>query len=812
MKLKSHRLFIGKIPPGTSEQELRKEFSAYGNIESLEIKTKTNPLNDSVEIFGFVTLQTEDFLVPQCIEEFQRQPYKGVYLNVSRAKESFLDKLKREREEAEAQKNNNHSLLDPYKKPPVEEQRVKETVAPLPTLPTLRKGKDSSSSESSESESDEEPAPKERKLFDGPRASRPQPSNVQDEIVKKWNQETYIEHGKLKIVPITGQIAEVIDRSKPHQKRSVDKKLGETARIADEKRKQGLSNLKSAYEQQKLAIKSALAGVAQNRANKITFDDDDAPGQTKLSLFDAEDEEDDGFQANFSVRKQLLGEEGQKLYELQTSYQADNRFRLDARFLEEGDKPAAPKAKGKEAKERMKQLEILSTVTGKPISVENRTEMKPDVQMQRFDPLQKKTSDQIETPEPSAKEHERKKAERREDDYKVSGEKFFKVADNFTVSSQRQSQGFSLLSMFGKATETNESAMEVDRMQDATPLKSEVRFRHESSDSEEDQDTLTKGSRKQSKKEEKKQKQKSKEESNKGVQGIKTNGKKQTGPGYYTKQGIWKESFFFIPNDPRLDVLFVTNGFAAADSNDCELPPGLREEIAQYQPVVDSIFHHIVSGEYAGKTWQSLLEFTDRFGPRLTGTKQLEDAIDFAVQEMIDEGLDNVHTEEAIVSNWQRGSCRTVRYRLGTTSFMMPSMSSQGHTPLGYLSRNTIGELEGHTFKNTSVVVVSGHMDSWDVGTGASDDAGGVFISWKAVSFLKAMGLRPRRTIRAIYWTAEEVGVEGANAYERQHAEGEEQEFNVFFESDSGTFEPTGLDFSGNSDAQCIFAEIAKYA
>ncbi|XP_035898068.1 probable RNA-binding protein CG14230 [Anopheles stephensi] len=554
MKLKSHRLFIGKIPPGTSEQELRKEFSAYGNIESLEIKTKTNPLNDSVEIFGFVTLQTEDFLVPQCIEEFQRQPYKGVYLNVSRAKESFLDKLKREREEAEAQKNNNHSLLDPYKKPPVEEQRVKETVAPLPTLPTLRKGKDSSSSESSESESDEEPAPKERKLFDGPRASRPQPSNVQDEIVKKWNQETYIEHGKLKIVPITGQIAEVIDRSKPHQKRSVDKKLGETARIADEKRKQGLSNLKSAYEQQKLAIKSALAGVAQNRANKITFDDDDAPGQTKLSLFDAEDEEDDGFQANFSVRKQLLGEEGQKLYELQTSYQADNRFRLDARFLEEGDKPAAPKAKGKEAKERMKQLEILSTVTGKPISVENRTEMKPDVQMQRFDPLQKKTSDQIETPEPSAKEHERKKAERREDDYKVSGEKFFKVADNFTVSSQRQSQGFSLLSMFGKATETNESAMEVDRMQDATPLKSEVRFRHESSDSEEDQDTLTKGSRKQSKKEEKKQKQKSKEESNKGVQGIKTNGKKQTGPGYYTKQGIWKESFFFIPNDPRLDV------------------------------------------------------------------------------------------------------------------------------------------------------------------------------------------------------------------------------------------------------------------
>ncbi|XP_050069757.1 carboxypeptidase Q-like [Anopheles maculipalpis] len=379
-------------------------------------------------------------------------------------------------------------------------------------------------------------------------------------------------------------------------------------------------------------------------------------------------------------------------------------------------------------------------------------------------------------------------------------------------------------------------------------------------------------------------------------------------------------------------VLFVTNGFVTVHSNGCELPPGLREEIAGYQSVVDSIFHHIVSGEYAGKTWQSLLEFTDRFGPRLTGTKQLEDAIDFAVQEMINEGLDNVHTEEAIVSNWQRGRewaelvepfkknlpmlglgksvgtppqgitaeviavesfeefdhfteeqvkgkivvfapawvgyGPTGRYRYespsvaakkGAAAVLIRSMTpfSIGTPHTGTLeydpdvqripaaaiavedamlllrkfrrgdkmivhlkmeaanleptvSRNTIGELEGHTFKNTSVVVVSGHMDSWDVGTGASDDAGGVFVSWKAITFLKAMGLRPRRTIRAIYWTAEEQYLEGASVYERQHAEDEKQEFNVFFESDSGTFEPTGLDFAGNNDAQCIFAEVAK--
>ncbi|XP_053668880.1 probable RNA-binding protein CG14230 [Anopheles marshallii] len=541
MNLKSYRLFIGNIPAETTEQELRKEFSSYGNIESLEIKTKTNQLNDSVDTFGFVTLQTEDRIVPQCIKEFQQQKFKGVYLNVSRAKESFLEKLKREREEAEAQKNN-ASLLDPYKKTGGDNVAT-ETVAPLPTLPTLGKGKESSSSESSESESDEEEA---KPPPTAARISRPQESKEQDDLVKKWNQETYIEYGKLKILPVTGQVTEVIDRSKPHQKRSEDKKLGENARIADEKRKQGLSNLKSAYEQQKLAIKSALAGGSQNSKKKITFDDDDndTAGKKKLSLFDTQEEEDDGFQGNFKLRKQMLGEEGQKLYEMQTSFQADNRFRLDARFLEDADKPTETKsaqAKGKD-KERMKQLEILSNVTGKPISSESRVDGKNTLQMQRFDPLQQKESNQSDKPEPKVATAERKKADRREDDFKVSNEKFYKVAENFAISSQHQSQGFSLLSMFGKATKSNENTMEVDSTLADKPLKSDTRFRYESSDSEDEQNR---------KKQKKKENKKSEADGKAKQQKLHSH---QTGPGYYTKQGIWKESFFFLPNDARLDV------------------------------------------------------------------------------------------------------------------------------------------------------------------------------------------------------------------------------------------------------------------
>ncbi|XP_031638538.1 carboxypeptidase Q-like [Contarinia nasturtii] len=125
-----------------------------------------------------------------------------------------------------------------------------------------------------------------------------------------------------------------------------------------------------------------------------------------------------------------------------------------------------------------------------------------------------------------------------------------------------------------------------------------------------------------------------------------------------------------------------------------------------------------------------------------------------------------------------------------------------------FVSRNTIAELAGET--KAPVVVVSGHLDSWDLGVGAMDDGGGAFIAWKALHLLKRLNLKPKRTIRAILWTAEEQGLYGAQEYERQHKSHEKEEFNFFIESDAGTFTPLGLDFSGNKEAECIFREVLK--
>lgn len=144
-------------------------------------------------------------------------------------------------------------------------------------------------------------------------------------------------------------------------------------------------------------------------------------------------------------------------------------------------------------------------------------------------------------------------------------------------------------------------------------------------------------------------------------------------------------------------------------------------------------------------------------------------------------------------------------YRSGVKVTIRLDMNDRNLTPT--ISRNIIAEWTGELAR--PVVVVSGHLDSWDVGDGVMDDASGSFVAWKALQLLKSLGLKkPKRTMRAILWTAEEQDLEGANAYAQLYKDRDEEEFNFFMESDEGSFEPLGLDITGNAEAKCIMREV----
>lgn len=121
-------------------------------------------------------------------------------------------------------------------------------------------------------------------------------------------------------------------------------------------------------------------------------------------------------------------------------------------------------------------------------------------------------------------------------------------------------------------------------------------------------------------------------------------------------------------------------------------------------------------------------------------------------------------------------------------------------------SRNVVAELTGRE-KPDEIVVLGGHIDSWDVGTGAQDDAGGVFVSWEAVRLLKKLGLQPRRTIRVVGWTNEENGLRGGLGYRDAHAATLDKHV-LAIETDGGIFKPLGFGFTGSDSAFAIIQQI----
>ena len=121
-------------------------------------------------------------------------------------------------------------------------------------------------------------------------------------------------------------------------------------------------------------------------------------------------------------------------------------------------------------------------------------------------------------------------------------------------------------------------------------------------------------------------------------------------------------------------------------------------------------------------------------------------------------------------------------------------------------SHNVLGEIKGSIYPE-EVVVVGGHIDSWDVGQGAHDDGGACIASWEVLRLINELGLKPKRTIRCVMWTNEENGGKGNKGYRDMHLD-EMDKHVLAIESDGGVFSPKGFGFSGNDSAREIVEEI----
>jgi carboxypeptidase Q len=135
------------------------------------------------------------------------------------------------------------------------------------------------------------------------------------------------------------------------------------------------------------------------------------------------------------------------------------------------------------------------------------------------------------------------------------------------------------------------------------------------------------------------------------------------------------------------------------------------------------------------------------------------------------------------------------------------SLSLDNRTEPEAESANVIAELRGREHPE-EIVLLGGHLDSWDVGAGASDDGVGCIVTWEALRLMKTLGIRPRRTIRLVLFTNEENGLHGAAAYGDKYAASASN--HVFaLESDSGVFWPSVFGFSGSNAARTIAGDIS---
>jgi carboxypeptidase Q len=135
-------------------------------------------------------------------------------------------------------------------------------------------------------------------------------------------------------------------------------------------------------------------------------------------------------------------------------------------------------------------------------------------------------------------------------------------------------------------------------------------------------------------------------------------------------------------------------------------------------------------------------------------------------------------------------------------------LEMEAHTLPDADSANVIGEIPGRE-RPDEVVVIGGHLDSWDVGAGAQDDGSGCITALEAAHIIHALGLTPRRTLRVVFWTNEENGGAGGEAY-RLWAGDTVKNHVAAIEMDGGAEKPIGFGLTASGDLQALLGRTRE--
>jgi carboxypeptidase Q len=148
---------------------------------------------------------------------------------------------------------------------------------------------------------------------------------------------------------------------------------------------------------------------------------------------------------------------------------------------------------------------------------------------------------------------------------------------------------------------------------------------------------------------------------------------------------------------------------------------------------------------------------------------------------------------------------------------MMADLAAQGRVRMRLLltpqtlpdavSYNVVADLKGSEHPE-QIVIVSGHLDSWDLGTGAIDDGAGCVMAMQTVQLLKQLRLRPKRTIRVVLWMNEENGLMGARTYANDHKNEMANHF-AGLEADAGAGRPMGFYAAGKPEILTLLQPLA---